>query len=151
MIATPGCLDSLVALNHMSLATLNFWELQMLKSATVIACLLASATVGNAQSSEQIRKQGVRECLAEAEQTYKRNWQSACPGGLNGPRCRLSFGEVAGLDGELMTERSNCYSANAAGLFTPDEPIVMPGTGTTEPQQLPLDPEPRRKFWISPQ
>jgi hypothetical protein len=22
---------------------------------------------------------------------------------------------------------------------------------TTEPQQLPLDPEPRRKFWISPQ
>jgi len=151
MISTLGCLDSLVALNHMSLATLNFWELQMLKSATVIACLLASATVGNAQSSEQIRKQGVRECLAEAEQTYKRNWQSACPGGLNGPRCRLSFGEVAGLDGELMTERSNCYSANAAGLFTPDEPIVMPGTGTTEPQQLPLDPEPRRKFWISPQ
>ena len=120
----------------------------MLKSAMIIACLLASATAANAQSSEQIRKQGVRECLAQAEQTYKRNWQSACPGGLNGPRCRLSFGEAAGLDGELMTERNNCYSANSAGLFTPDEPVDMKPKIDPDP---PADPEPRRKFWISPQ
>jgi hypothetical protein len=50
-------------------------------------------------------------------------------------------------------DQSFCFSANAAGLFKTEEPIVMPGAGTApivEPEPAPDSP-PRRKFWISPQ
>jgi hypothetical protein len=52
----------------------------------------------------------------------------------------------------MRAAQNDCYQANAAGVFTPDEPVVdMRPKAETEQRSVPQDPEPRRKFWISPQ
>jgi hypothetical protein len=95
----------------------------------VAAAMMAAGllvTDAHAQSSEQIRKDGLRACLQEAETEYRREYFSHCPGGHMFP-CTLPSHLAIEARTALIENRSNCYSANASGLFTPDEPIVMPG------------------------
>src|SRR5215831_7300879 len=116
----------------------------------LIAALLFAPAAAFAQSSEAIRKEGLRTCLAEAQTEYRREYFSHCPGGHNFP-CTLPYVLSSEIQTGFWHAQNECYSANNAGLFTPDPIDMRPKTDAAEAAALPPNESPRGKFWISPQ
>jgi hypothetical protein len=120
-----------------------------MKGVAIIAmCLLVSTGAGYSQ-------QALTKCLKDADRIYKNDWARQCPTGPgvyqhNYPLCKLPRLQAAELNAEMRAAQNDCYQANAAGVFTPDEPVVDMRP-KSDPGQVPQESEPRRKFWISPQ
>jgi type II secretory pathway pseudopilin PulG len=113
------------------------------------ALILLTSTAAFSQTAEQSRKDGLRACLAEAQTEYRREYFSHCPGGHNYP-CTLPYVLSSEIQTGLWHAQNECYSANSAGLFTPDPTDMRPKTDAAD-DVPPAEAEPRGKFWISPQ
>jgi hypothetical protein len=122
----------------------------MTKFLLMIALSLAAMASANAQD----QRQATVDCLQRAQANYAQAWTRECAArSLGSNNCGLPRLAAAELRSDRSVDQSFCFSANAAGLFKTEEPIVMPGAGTApivEPEPAPDSP-PRRKFWISPQ
>jgi hypothetical protein len=116
----------------------------------MIALSLAAGSAAEAQD----QRQATVDCLQRAQANYAQAWGRECAArSLGSNNCGLPRLAAAELRSDRSVDQSFCFSANAAGLFKTEEPIVMPGAGTAAPivEPEPAPDSPRRKFWISPQ
>lgn len=98
----------------------------LLKQLSIAAAvLLAAGSVGYAQEthlSEELTKQLLLKCLAEAYSVYNEAWVDGCsrlPGGLmaHGASCSLPRLLADSLNSDLSTARNLCFQESAAGLL----------------------------------